>query len=143
MKYDITHPHIYVRIPKNVSEDFIDLVSDYVINGRNRAQLLCDESVIKALRESRCLPVCTEPRSARLFASLPEPQKIACQSVDLSPADERIEAFAPASLFFAARPAAWSDDGFPTLSHTSSIASRTSGASAVVALLSRYIISIS
>lgn len=49
MKYDITHPHIYIRLPKNAPEDFLDLVSDYVINGRNRAQLLCDEAVISAL----------------------------------------------------------------------------------------------
>ncbi len=49
MKYDITHPHIYVRIPKNAPEDFLDLTADYIVSGRNRAQLICDETVIKAL----------------------------------------------------------------------------------------------
>ena len=49
MKYDITHPHIYVRIPKNAPKDFLDLASDYVVNGRNRAQLLCDDSIVGAL----------------------------------------------------------------------------------------------
>ncbi len=49
MKYDITHPHVYIRIPKNAPEDFLDLAADYIINGRNRAQLLCDEAIIKAL----------------------------------------------------------------------------------------------
>ncbi len=49
MKLDITHPHIYVRLPKNPPEDFVKLCADYVINGNNRAQLLSDETVIKAL----------------------------------------------------------------------------------------------
>lgn len=49
MKLDITHPHIYCRIPKNPPKEYIDLLADYVINGDNRAQLLCDESIIKAL----------------------------------------------------------------------------------------------
>ena len=49
MKHDITHPHIYCRIPKNPPKEYIDLLADYVINGRNRAQLLCDDAIIKAL----------------------------------------------------------------------------------------------
>lgn len=49
MKHDITHPHVYVRIPKNAPEDFISLCAEYVVNGKNRAQLLCDESVMRAL----------------------------------------------------------------------------------------------
>lgn len=49
MKLDITHPHIYVRLPKNPPKDFVRLCADYVINGKNRAQLLSDEAVIKAL----------------------------------------------------------------------------------------------
>ena len=49
MKHDITHPHIYCRVPKNPPKEYIDILADYVINGRNRAQLLCDESVISAL----------------------------------------------------------------------------------------------
>ena len=49
MKYDITHPHVYVRIPKNCPEDFLTLSADYVVNGGNRAQLLNDEAIVKAL----------------------------------------------------------------------------------------------
>ncbi|MBO5270864.1 MAG: hypothetical protein J6B77_08765, partial [Clostridia bacterium] len=49
MKYDITHPAVYVRIPRNPPEDFLDLVTSYMINGRNRAQLLCDEAIVGAL----------------------------------------------------------------------------------------------
>ena len=49
MKHDITHPHIYCRIPKNAPKEYLELCADYVINGRNRAQLLGDEGVIKAL----------------------------------------------------------------------------------------------
>ncbi len=49
MKHDITHPHVYVRIPKNAPADFISLCADYVVGGKNRAQLLCDDSVMRAL----------------------------------------------------------------------------------------------
>lgn len=49
MKLDITHPHIYCRIPKDPPKEYVDLLTDYVINGRNRAQLLCDEAIIKAI----------------------------------------------------------------------------------------------
>ena len=52
MELDITHPAIYVRIPKNAPEDFIDLCARYVKNGNNRAQLLDDTSVIRALTEN-------------------------------------------------------------------------------------------
>ena len=49
MELDITHPHIYARIPQNPPKEYIELLADYVINGGNRAQLLCDEAVIRAL----------------------------------------------------------------------------------------------
>ncbi|MBR2460645.1 MAG: hypothetical protein IKB34_05405 [Clostridia bacterium] len=49
MKYDITHPHIYARIPPNAPKDFLTLCADYVVNGGNRAQLLNDEAIMKAL----------------------------------------------------------------------------------------------
>ena len=52
MKYDITHPHLYARLPKNPPADFVKLLSDYIINGGNRAQLIYDESAIKALVKS-------------------------------------------------------------------------------------------
>ena len=49
MKYDITHPYLYVRIPKDVPEDFLMLASKYVKEGNNRAQILNDESIMNAL----------------------------------------------------------------------------------------------
>ena len=52
MELDITHPAVYVRIPKNAPEDFIDLCARYVKEGNNRAQLLDDPSVIRALTEN-------------------------------------------------------------------------------------------
>ena len=52
MKYDITHPHLYARLPKNPPEDFVKLLADYIVNGGNRAQLIYDESAIKALVKS-------------------------------------------------------------------------------------------
>lgn len=49
MKHDITHPHIYCRVPKDPPKEYVDMLADYVTNGNNRAQLLCDEAIIKAL----------------------------------------------------------------------------------------------
>jgi len=49
MKYDIIHPLVYGRVPANPPKEYIDLLSDYVINGRNRAQVISDESIIRAL----------------------------------------------------------------------------------------------
>ena len=49
MKYDLTHPYLYARIPKNAPEDWLKLCADYVMNGNNRAQLLNDEAIMKAL----------------------------------------------------------------------------------------------
>lgn len=49
MKYDITHPHIYCRVPINPPKEYVDIITEYVINGKNRAQIIGDESVINAL----------------------------------------------------------------------------------------------
>lgn len=49
MKYDIIHPLLYGRVPKDPPKEYIDLLTDYVINGRNRAQIICDEAAIDAL----------------------------------------------------------------------------------------------
>ncbi|MBQ7383538.1 MAG: hypothetical protein IJV72_01955 [Clostridia bacterium] len=49
IKYDITHPMVYARIPKNPPPEFVELCARYVKRGKNRAQLMNDESVIKAL----------------------------------------------------------------------------------------------
>lgn len=49
MKYNLTHPSVYVRYPKNPPKDFTELCAKYVKSGNNRAQLLCDESITNAL----------------------------------------------------------------------------------------------
>ncbi len=49
MKLDIIHPLLYARIPKNPPADFVKLCAEYVINGKNRAQIINDPAVITAL----------------------------------------------------------------------------------------------
>lgn len=49
MKFDITHPAVYVRLPKDPPEDFVKLCAGYMKDGGNRAQLLSDESITRAL----------------------------------------------------------------------------------------------
>lgn len=49
MKYDLTHPYLYARIPTDAPEEWLHLCADYVMNGSNRAQLLNDEGIMKAL----------------------------------------------------------------------------------------------
>ena len=49
MKYDIIHPLLYGRVPKDPPAEYVDLLADYVVNGRNRAQIISDEAAIKAL----------------------------------------------------------------------------------------------
>lgn len=49
MKYDITHPNVYCRLPKDCPQEFIDLSAKYLKDGQNRAQILNDESIMNAL----------------------------------------------------------------------------------------------
>lgn len=49
MKYDITHPYLYIRLPKNPPSDFVRLAATYMKDGGNRAQILNDEAIMKAL----------------------------------------------------------------------------------------------
>ncbi len=49
MKFDITHPSVYVRFPKDVPDDFVKLCAKYIKDGGNRAQILSDESITRAL----------------------------------------------------------------------------------------------
>ncbi len=48
-KYNITHPHLYARLPANPPEDYARLCAEYVLRGDNRAQLLNDPAVMRAL----------------------------------------------------------------------------------------------
>ncbi len=49
MKYNTTHPLLYARIGSKTAKDFIDLCAEYVMKGQNRAQLLNDDAIIRAL----------------------------------------------------------------------------------------------
>ncbi|MBE5780287.1 MAG: hypothetical protein E7328_00475 [Clostridiales bacterium] len=49
MKYDITHPYLYMRMPKDAPKEFVDLAAEYMVKGGNRAQILNDEAIIRAL----------------------------------------------------------------------------------------------
>lgn len=48
----IIHPAVYARIPENGPDEWIDFCSEYLITGDNRAQLLYDKTIIKALCEN-------------------------------------------------------------------------------------------
>ncbi len=49
MKFKITHPSVYVRIPENPPEELINLCARYMMSGNNRAQILNDKSIIGAI----------------------------------------------------------------------------------------------
>lgn len=49
MKHNIIHPLLYCRMPKDPPREYVEAMADYVINGQNRAQLICDEAVMEAL----------------------------------------------------------------------------------------------
>lgn len=49
MDLNITHPLVYIRLPENPPEDFVALCANYLKNGNNRAQILGDQGIMKAL----------------------------------------------------------------------------------------------
>lgn len=49
---NITHPNIYVRLPKEPSNELIKLCAEYLMSGNNRAQILYDPAIIDALVKS-------------------------------------------------------------------------------------------
>ena len=55
MDLNITHPSIYVRVPKDPPEELLDICAEYMTSGNNRAQILSDPAVIGAL-EKRGIP---------------------------------------------------------------------------------------
>ncbi len=46
---NITHPSVYVRIPENAPRELLELAAKYLRDGSNRAQILNDKSIIKAI----------------------------------------------------------------------------------------------
>ncbi|MGL4738181.1 MAG: pyruvate formate lyase family protein [Cellulosilyticaceae bacterium] len=49
MDLNITHPLVYIRLPENPPQAFVALCENYLKNGNNRAQVLGDRGIIKAL----------------------------------------------------------------------------------------------
>ncbi len=52
MELNITHPMLYIRLPKDPDEEILQLTAEYMLYGSNRAQILYDPSVINALTKS-------------------------------------------------------------------------------------------
>ena len=51
MDLDQTHPAVYVRMPDDPPQDFVDLAVRYLIEGKNRAQILNDPAIVAGFRE--------------------------------------------------------------------------------------------
>ena len=46
---DLTHPSVYVRLSSQSSQELVDLTVQYLLHGRNRAQIYNDDAVLPAL----------------------------------------------------------------------------------------------
>lgn len=44
-----THPSVYVRLPEDAPDDFVDLSVRYLLEGENRGQIYGDDAIIRAL----------------------------------------------------------------------------------------------
>ncbi|NLC58510.1 MAG: hypothetical protein GX774_16890 [Armatimonadetes bacterium] len=45
-----THPAVYVRLARSAPDDFVDLTVRYLLEGKNRAQILNDDAILPAMR---------------------------------------------------------------------------------------------
>lgn len=52
MDLNITHPSLYIRVPKDATEELLDISSKYMLSGNNRAQILNDTAIINSLVEN-------------------------------------------------------------------------------------------
>lgn len=52
MDMNITHPLVYLRVPPDAPEDYLKLCANYLKNGHNRAQILNDAAIMKAMKRS-------------------------------------------------------------------------------------------
>lgn len=52
IELDMVHPAVYIRIPENPPKELVDFCAKYMVNGQNRAQLLNDKAIIRALIHS-------------------------------------------------------------------------------------------
>ncbi len=49
---DLTHPSVYARVQNDSPPEYVDRCVEYLLTGANRAQVLVDEPIIKALTET-------------------------------------------------------------------------------------------
>jgi len=52
MDLNITHPLVYIRLPKDPPKEILDLCADYLMAGNNRAQILSDPPIMEALMKA-------------------------------------------------------------------------------------------
>ena len=49
---NVTHPSVYMRVPPDAPEDWWELAARYLKDGENRAQILNDAAIVKAMSEN-------------------------------------------------------------------------------------------
>jgi pyruvate-formate lyase len=52
---DLTHPSVYARVHDGSPDEYVDRCVEYLLNGSNRAQVLVDEPILRALVETEGL----------------------------------------------------------------------------------------
>jgi len=52
MDLNVTHPYFYLRVPKDAEPEYLQLCAYYLKKGHNRAQILNDEAIMKAMINS-------------------------------------------------------------------------------------------
>ena len=52
MGLNVTHPYFYLRVPKDAPAEYLEVCADYLKNGHNRAQILNDEAIMRAMQKS-------------------------------------------------------------------------------------------
>ncbi|MFA6290996.1 MAG: pyruvate formate lyase family protein [Victivallales bacterium] len=53
---ELTHPSVYIRIPHDAPEWLTDLSANYLLHGGNRAQILNDDEIVKAITRDGHIP---------------------------------------------------------------------------------------
>lgn len=49
---NITHPFVYIRVPRESTKELMELCTRYMMNGNNRGQILNDSAIIKTLTDN-------------------------------------------------------------------------------------------
>ncbi|NLV74790.1 MAG: hypothetical protein GXY52_08930 [Chloroflexi bacterium] len=56
IELDQTHPSVYVRLSRSSPSDFVNLTTQYLLDGRNRAQVYSDEACLPAIESGGVTP---------------------------------------------------------------------------------------